>query len=110
MISMIETKPPDTLMNPTTDLPASLQTLHARESIRTTLARYCWSGDFLLVDAFAASFTDDAILEIKGMSAWHGREGIRQAVEQGFARRRKIGNVSAGRAAFRTMCRAYSSI
>jgi hypothetical protein len=71
-------------MNQTTDLAGILKTLHARESIRTTLARYTWAGDFLDVDAFVATFTGAGILEIKGTGSWTGREAIRKAVLDGF--------------------------
>jgi hypothetical protein len=61
----------------------TLEELLARESIRQTMASYTVAGDRLRVDDFIAVFTDDAVLESKGVPEsdafrYEGRQAIRQ--------------------------------
>lgn len=58
----------------------------ARENIRTTLARYTWSGDHSDVDGMVSTFAADGTLDIKGVEAYRGRQAIREAVASGFGR------------------------
>jgi hypothetical protein len=53
-----------------------LTELIARESIRDTIARYTWCGEFMDAAGFADCFTPDAVLEIKGGATYRGRDEI----------------------------------
>jgi hypothetical protein len=44
----------------------------AREQIRDTISRYTWCGDFGDADGFVACFTEDAVLTVKGGTAFTG--------------------------------------
>jgi hypothetical protein len=60
----------------------TLDELLAREGIRQTMAAYTVAGDRLKEDAFAAVFTDDAIIESEGVAErdrfrYDGRAAIR---------------------------------
>ena len=50
--------------------------LIARERIRDTLATYNWSGDAFRLEALAAAFCDDGVLEIRGEEPVRGRAAI----------------------------------
>jgi len=50
--------------------------LAARESIRDTIARYTWCGEFLDAAGFGDCFAPDAVLEIKSGETFRGREAI----------------------------------
>jgi hypothetical protein len=54
--------------------------LVARESCRDTLAQYTHSGDRFLLDAFAAAFCEEGILEIRGSPPVQGRAAIVERV------------------------------
>jgi hypothetical protein len=60
----------------------TLDQLLAREAIRQTMAKYNVSGDRLKVDAFAACFTEDGVIESERAPGdyifrYEGREAIR---------------------------------
>lgn len=50
--------------------------LAARESIRDTIARYTWCGEFMDGAGFGDCFVADAVLEIKGGETYRGRDAI----------------------------------
>lgn len=53
--------------------------LIAREGIRDLLARYTWAGDRGQVDAVAACFTPEGVLDVgEDGGRWTGREAIRE--------------------------------
>lgn len=50
--------------------------MQAREGIRDTLAGYTWAGDSARIDDLARTFTEDGVLEVRGMPSAHGRAAI----------------------------------
>ena len=50
--------------------------LEAREEIRHTIATYSHSGDRMFIEELAATFTEDGVLEVKGLEPAVGRAAI----------------------------------
>ena len=59
--------------------------LLAREAIRDLLARYTYNGDRGRIDALAACFADDGVLEFPGHSGT-GPAGVKAALTRGERR------------------------
>jgi ketosteroid isomerase-like protein len=51
--------------------------------IRNLIARFAWASDIGTIDDYMSVFTDDAAIEIPGMPARNGLEGLRSGAKKG---------------------------
>ncbi len=57
---------------------------HPQEAIRNLLARYNWCGDNGDYEGFLDCFTEDGVLDLKGIAIYRGRDEIRVGLDSGF--------------------------